>query len=63
MVHNVNLKELIKIMVKTKIDLDKELKIKISGIEYLESRTNSQIFKSVVAIYIQNLEMMIREIF
>ena len=47
LVHNVILKEMIKIMAKTILDLDIELKKKISGIDYLESRTNTQIFKRV----------------
>ena len=44
---NVILKELIKIMATTITDLDIELKMKVSRIEYLESKTNSQISKRV----------------
>ena len=47
LVQNVLLKELINIMGTVITDLDIELKMKISRIEYLESKTNSQIFKRV----------------
>ena len=46
-IQNVVLKELINIVGTTIRDLDIELKMKISGIECLESKTNSQIFKRV----------------
>ena len=42
---NVILKELIIIMKTTLLDLEIELKMKISRIESSESKTNSQIFK------------------
>ena len=42
-IQNVILKELISVMATKITDLDTELKIKISRIEYLESKTNSQI--------------------
>ena len=47
LISNVILKELINIMGTTITGLDIELKMKISRIEYLESKTNSQIFKRV----------------
>ena len=47
LIQNAILKELINIMCTVITDLDKELKMKISRIEYLESKTNSQIFKRV----------------
>ena len=47
LIQNVILKELINIMGTTITDLDIELKTKVSTIEYLESKTNSQIFKRV----------------
>ena len=47
LIHNVILKELINIMGTTIADLDKELKMKISRIIYLESKTNSEIFQRV----------------
>ena len=47
LIQNVILKELINIMGTTITDLDIELKMKISRIKYLESKTNSQIFKRV----------------
>ena len=47
LIHNVILKELIKIMATTITNLDIELKKEISRIEYLESKANSQIFKRV----------------
>ena len=47
LIQNVILKELINIMGTTVTDLDTELKMKISRIEYLESKTKSQIFKRV----------------
>ena len=47
LIQNVSLKELINIMGTTIVDIDIELKLKISRIEYLESKTNSQIFKRV----------------
>ena len=45
LIQNVFLKELINIMVTIIIDLNIELKMKISRIKYLESKTNSQVFK------------------
>ena len=47
MIQNGILKELINILGTTKTDLDIELKMKISRIKYLESKTNSQTFKRV----------------
>ena len=47
LIQNVILKELINKMGTTIRDLDIELKMKISRIEHLESKTNSQIFKRV----------------
>ena len=47
LIQYVILKELINIMGTTITDLDKELKMKIRRIDYLESKTNSQIFKRV----------------
>ena len=47
LIQNVSLKELINLMGTTITGLDIELKMKISRIEYLESKTNSQIFKKV----------------
>ena len=47
LIQNVILKKVINIMGTTKTDLDNELKMKISRIEYLESKTESQIFKRV----------------
>ena len=47
LIQNVFLKESINIMGTTITDLDIELKIKISRIEYSESNTNSQIFEKV----------------
>ena len=44
---NVILIELINIMGTTITDLDIEIKMKIIRIDYLESKTNSQIFKRV----------------
>ena len=62
-IQNVMLKELINMMAITITDLDIELKMKISRIEYLKSETNSQIFKSLVTNCIQNLVMLTHEIF
>ena len=56
-------KILINIMGTTITHSDKERKTKISRIDYLESKTNSQIFKSPVTNCIQNPVMLIREIF
>ena len=47
LIQNIILKELLNIMGTTITDLDIELKIKISRIEYLENKTNSQVFKRV----------------
>ena len=47
LIQNVILKEVLNIMGTTLTDLDKELKMKISGIKYLESKTNSQIVERV----------------
>ena len=47
LIQNVILKELINIMCTVITDLDKELKMKISRIEYLESKTNSHNFKRI----------------
>ena len=47
LIQNVIFKELISLMTTTILDLDIELKMKISRIKYLESKTNSQIFKIV----------------
>ena len=47
LIQNCILKELINTICTTITDLDIELKIKISRNEYLESETNSQIFKRV----------------
>ena len=47
LIQNVILKELINKMDVTITDMDIELKMKISRIEYLESETNSQVFKRV----------------
>ena len=47
LIQNVILKELINIMETTITDLDIELKMKISRIKYLESKTNSQFFERV----------------
>ena len=47
LVHKVILEELVNIMGTTLTDLDKELKMKISRMKYLDSKTNSQIFKWV----------------
>ena len=47
LIQNVILKELINIIATTITDLDIELEKKISRIVYLESKTNSQIFKRV----------------
>ena len=47
LVQNVILKELNNIKGTTITDLDIELKMKISRSEFLESKTNSQIFKRV----------------
>ena len=38
LLQNVILKEIITLMVATKVDIDIEVKMKISGIEYIESR-------------------------
>ena len=45
LIQNVILEELIKIIGTTTTDLDIESKMKISRIECLESKTNSQIFQ------------------
>ena len=45
LIQDVILKELLNIMGTTITDLETELKMKISGFEYLDSKTNSQIFK------------------
>ena len=45
LIQSVILKEVINIMSTTITDLDRELKIKTGRIEYLESKTNSLIFK------------------
>ena len=42
---NVILKEILNLIATTTTNLDKDLKMKISRIEYLESKTNSQILK------------------
>ena len=47
LMQNVILKKFINIMATTISDMDIELKIKISRIDYLEIKTNSQIFKRV----------------
>ena len=47
LIQNVFLKGLINMMATTKTDLDRKLKRIISRIEFLESKTNSQIFKRV----------------
>ena len=47
LIQNVVLKQLINIMATTITDLDIELKVKISRIENLEIKTNSQIFKRI----------------
>ena len=47
LIQNVILKELINIMGTTITDIDIELKMKISRIENLEMKTNSQFFKRV----------------
>ena len=47
LIQNVFLNELINIMGTVITDLDAEMKMKISRIEYLKSKTNSQIFKRV----------------
>ena len=47
LIQKVSLKEIINIMGTTMTGLDIELKMKMSRIEYLESKTNSQIFKRV----------------
>ena len=47
LIQNVSLKELINIMGTTITDLDIKLKKKNSRIEYLEIKTNSQIFERV----------------
>ena len=47
LIQSVILKELINIVGTTITDLDIESKMKISRIEYLESKTNSQIFNRV----------------
>ena len=47
LIQNVILKELINIMATTITDLDIELKMKISRIEELENKTNSQSFKRI----------------
>ena len=47
LIENIILKELINIMDTTITDLDIELKMKISRIEYLEKKTNSKVFKRV----------------
>ena len=47
LIQNVHLQELLNIMGTTITDLDIQLKMKISRIEYLESKTNSQILKRV----------------
>ena len=47
LIQNVILKELRNILGTTITALDIELKMKISRIEYLESKTNSKIFKRV----------------
>ena len=47
LIQKVILKELINMMATTITDLDIELKRKISRIEYLESKTNPQIFDSI----------------
>ena len=47
LIQNVIPKELINIMSTTKTDLDIELKMKISRFRYLQSKTNSQIFKRI----------------
>ena len=47
LIQNVILKDLINIMGTVITDLDIEIKMKINGNNYLESKTNSQIFKRV----------------
>ena len=47
LIQNVILEELNILLAMTINDLDIELKRKISRIEYLEKRTNSQVFKRV----------------
>ena len=47
LIQNDILKKLIKIMATTITDLDIEIKIKNSRIEFSESKTNSQFFKKV----------------
>ena len=56
LIQNVILKELINILGTAITDLDIDLKMKSNRIEYLESNTNSQIFKkNVVTNCIQSL--------
>ena len=47
LIQNVILKKLINMMGTTVTDLNEESKMKISRNEFLESKTNSQIFKRV----------------
>ena len=47
LIQNVILNDFINIIVTSITDLDMELKMKISRIKYLESKTNSQIFERV----------------
>ena len=47
LIQNVFFKKLISLMTTTILDLDIELKMKFSRIKYLESKTNSQIFKII----------------
>ena len=63
LIQNVTLKDLINRMGTTITDLDIELKMKISRIKYLENKTISQIFKSLVTIYIQYLVVLIHDTF
>ena len=47
LIQNIILNELINIMATTITDLDIEIKMKYSRKKYLESKTNSQVFKRV----------------
>ena len=57
LIQNVILKELINMMGTTITDLDIELKLKISRIEFLESKTNSQILESGKQMYSKSCDV------
>ena len=63
LIQNVVLKELIKMMATTITDIDIELKMKNNIMKYLESKKLTNSYKCLVTICIQNLVMLIHELF